>query len=197
VVDAVSSLIGADTWARPRHWGSPLVTLPLCGATWDVPHAQWHMDWPARGRLDTPLGIRLFAYADHVPPGGGGTCVIAGSHRLVAQLVAAGRAGDGASARVKRRLFVDPWLRALATPDAVPDRVGRFMQEGGLVDGVPVRVVELTGAPGDVVLTHPWLFHAAATNCSRAPRMLVGHSVHTADGIAAFATPRSAAATVA
>jgi ectoine hydroxylase-related dioxygenase (phytanoyl-CoA dioxygenase family) len=61
------------------------------------------------------------------------------------------------------------------------------MAAAGAVDGVSVRVVELTGAPGDVVLMHPWLFHAAAPNCSAAPRMVVGHAAHTWDGLATFA----------
>jgi hypothetical protein len=57
------------------------------------------------------------------------------------------------------------------------DRVRRFVAEGERIDGVDVRVEELTGAPGDVILMHPWTFHAPATNCSRRPRMMVSHSV--------------------
>jgi hypothetical protein len=190
LVEIVSSLIGPDTWRRPKHWGSALVTFPRPGATWGVPHAGWHMDWPARGAPGAPLGVRLFAYASAVPAHGGGTLVIAGSHRLVARLHASGRSGRGGSAGVKRRLFVDPWLRALGSADAGIDRIGRFMGEDALVDGVPVRVVELTGAPGDVVLMHPWLFHAVAPNCSSSPRMVVAEAVHTWDGLAAYA-PRT------
>jgi ectoine hydroxylase-related dioxygenase (phytanoyl-CoA dioxygenase family) len=196
LVETISSLIGADTWQRPRHWGSALVVFPRAGATWDVPHAQWHMDWPARGGPDATLGLRLFAYANAVPPGGGGTCVIAGSHRLVARLVRSGRSGDGGSPRVRRRLLEHPWLRALASADGTVDRAARFMRAETVVDGVPVRVVELTGEPGDVVLMHPWLFHAVAPNCSTAPRLLVGHAVHTWDGLAVFAAPKRVPATV-
>jgi ectoine hydroxylase-related dioxygenase (phytanoyl-CoA dioxygenase family) len=36
-----------------------------------------------------------------------------------------------------------------------------------------VRVVELTGAPGDVVLWHPSLFHAASPNASSRPGFML------------------------
>ena len=46
----------------------------------------------------------------------------------------------------------DPWFRALArTDDPDPDRSARFMGSDHDADGIGVRVVELTGRPGDVV----------------------------------------------
>jgi hypothetical protein len=39
------------------------------------------------------------------------------------------------------------------------DRVGAFMDRETIVDGVPLRVVELTGEPGDMVLCHPVMVH--------------------------------------
>jgi ectoine hydroxylase-related dioxygenase (phytanoyl-CoA dioxygenase family) len=36
-----------------------------------------------------------------------------------------------------------------------------------------VRVVELTGEPGDVVFMHPHLLHAAAPNRSDSPRFMI------------------------
>ena len=33
---------------------------------------------------------------------------------------------------------------------------------------------ELTGDPGDVVLTHPWMLHHVAPNTSSYPRMMRG-----------------------
>jgi ectoine hydroxylase-related dioxygenase (phytanoyl-CoA dioxygenase family) len=47
------------------------------------------------------------------------------------------------------------------------------MREGAVLDGVSVRVVELTGAAGDVFLVHPWILHTAAPNCNPTPRMMV------------------------
>jgi ectoine hydroxylase-related dioxygenase (phytanoyl-CoA dioxygenase family) len=51
------------------------------------------------------------------------------------------------------------------------------MGEGAVVDGVPLRVVELTGEPGDVFLMHSDCFHAAAANRSGEPRMMLTEMV--------------------
>jgi hypothetical protein len=37
--------------------------------------------------------------------------------------------------------------------------------------------VELSGAPGDVVLMHPWQLHAPAPNCGTSPRLLLSQSI--------------------
>ena len=76
----------------------------------------------------------------------------------------------------------DPWFRALArTDDPDPDRNARFMESDHDADGIPVRVVELTGRPGDVVLTHPWTLHHSAPNVASYPRMMRGKSLHRGD----------------
>jgi hypothetical protein len=33
-------------------------------------------------------------------------------------------------------------------------------------------VVELTGAPGDLFVTHPWVFHSIAGNAGTEPRFM-------------------------
>jgi hypothetical protein len=40
------------------------------------------------------------------------------------------------------------------------------------VEGIPLRVVELTGHPGDVVLIHPWTIHTVAPNVGPTPRFM-------------------------
>jgi hypothetical protein len=67
-----------------------------------------------------------------------------------------------------RILGCDPWLQALSSRTG-DDRTARFMT---LPDDAPLRVVELTGRAGDVVLTHPWLLHSPAPNCGTAPRFM-------------------------
>jgi hypothetical protein len=51
------------------------------------------------------------------------------------------------------------------------------MHAGAVLDGVPLRVAELLGEPGDVTLMHPWAFHAPSANCGTGPRMMVSHSL--------------------
>jgi ectoine hydroxylase-related dioxygenase (phytanoyl-CoA dioxygenase family) len=46
-----------------------------------------------------------------------------------------------------------------------------------LIDGVPVQVVELTGSPGDVVVTHLHVFHARSPNTDNVPRLMLGKEI--------------------
>jgi hypothetical protein len=45
-----------------------------------------------------------------------------------------------------------------------------FMDRETLVEGVPLRVVELTGEPGDMVFCHPIMVHCGAPNRGVRPR---------------------------
>lgn len=161
---AISGLLGVD-WHDEDRWGQPLITFPV-PLPWDVPNA-WHTDGVIEGTAASPATIRMFAYLTSVAPGGGGTTIIAGAHHLAAQ-----RLGYK-SAELRRELAsVSPWFRDLWDSTA-GDRVGRFMTDGDEVEGVHVRVVELTGEPGDVVLWHPSLLHAGTTNALDVPRFML------------------------
>jgi len=48
-----------------------------------------------------------------------------------------------------------------------------------VVDGIPLQVVENTGAAGDVMLLHPLTLHVAAPNNGAAPRFLLSGAVTT------------------
>jgi len=50
----------------------------------------------------------------------------------------------------------------------------------GEIDGMPVQVVELTGSPGDVVITHQHVFHARSPNISTDPRLMLGKEIRRA-----------------
>ncbi len=58
----------------------------------------------------------------------------------------------------------DPWLVDLADPE-LRGREERFMKSESIVQGIPLRVFDLTGKTGDIVLAHPWLLHTSTTNC--------------------------------
>jgi ectoine hydroxylase-related dioxygenase (phytanoyl-CoA dioxygenase family) len=51
------------------------------------------------------------------------------------------------------------------------------MSKGTSIDSVEVRVVEMTGEPGDVLLVHPMILHAPALNCSSSPRFALSTTV--------------------
>ena len=165
VRDAVTGLLGPD-WHESDRWGAPLITFPTRGP-WAIPTANWHIDLPP---ADPPIAVRSFAYISPVRPCGGGTVIVAGSH-LLAQ-----RHPGATSAGLRSQLAAtSSWFRELWSGEPHPERSGRYLS-GEEVDGVHVRVVELVGEPGDVVLWHPSLLHSIAPNCLDRPRFMLSHT---------------------
>ena len=174
---ALDSLFGVDRWVRPRWWGRPLVTFPG-PERWLLPAREWHFDFMPASAGHRP--VQFFAFVNEARPGGGGTLALAGSYRLVAPYLARGEAFR--MGEVRASLAADPWLRGLWEPERSrrgaggergDDRTERYLNDGATVDGVPLRVVELTGEPGDVSLMHCDTFHAAAPNRLTEPRMML------------------------
>jgi len=167
---AIDHLLGPGQWKPPAHWGRPLVTFPDSGTAWDVPADGWHLDSP--DNMDELTMLVVFAHLAPVRPRGGGTLVITGSHRLA---TASGSRADvpARSAEVKAYLrTLHPWLRDL-WKGGEAGRIHRYLVEGAVIDGVHVRVEELTGEPGDAVIMHPRLLHAMAPNSLDGPRMML------------------------
>lgn len=156
--------------AQYQAWGA-LISFPDPGP-WTVPHKIWHFDVPGRGDPDRPSVGRLFAYATDVGPRAGATLAVEGSHELVRRMVATAPGHDaGSSADIRKRLITThPWFRALSREGG--DRIRRFMVDGDEIDGVRVRVVELTGRAGDLTIMLPWTMHNIAVNCGDGPRLM-------------------------
>ena len=171
------AMLGPGAWTRPHRWGQPLVTFPRQGI-WEVPHTTWHLDYPGEGPIDALPAIRVFTFLEPVRSRGGGTLCIAGSHRVVGDLVR--QAAPGAemrSADVRAVLGIgEPWLSALFKPGG-GERARRFMIDGGVARGLPVRVEEMTGDPGDVIVMHPFVLHTISPNARDRPRMMLVQSL--------------------
>jgi Phytanoyl-CoA dioxygenase (PhyH) len=172
VCGALDDLLGSANWQRPERWGSLLVTFPESTQRWEVPRSNWHLDFPASRSRPGLVGVRIFTCLAELPAGGGGTVFVAGSHRLVQKAARDGEHLRSADARM-RLIRAYPWVKALCSRDEKADRVRRFMSKGTIVDGVEVRVVEMIGEAGDVVLVHPMILHAPAMNCSSVPRLVL------------------------
>ena len=178
VTDAfVDELLGAGRWRESEPWGPALVTFPE-PEPWVLPHKMWHLDLPGRGDPDQVHVARLFGYVTDVVPQGGGTLVVEGSDEVIRRMVRAAPGHDaGSSADLRRKLIRrHPWFRALCSEGG--DRVAQFMVDGDEVDGVRVRVSELTAEAGDVVAMLPWTMHNLSMNCAAAPRFMVTHSIY-------------------
>ena len=186
----LDDVFGERGWRQPGPPPRPLgLVFPTCGLPWSVPTRRWHFDFGfAPGQSADAAGprwperLRLFGYLGLVASGGGGTFYVAGSHRA-AQLVAAempmAREWLRPSALVKRLRAESEWFADLCSKgEEDSERAGRFMREGAKFRGVPVRVAEMTGEPGDVLVWHPNLLHAAPTSNRReTPRLIVSATV--------------------
>lgn len=165
------AFLGTGNWEVPKHFGQPLVTFPTGG--WDVPHTMWHLDVPPTACVDGLPFIRVFTFLEPVRPHGGGTCYVAGSHRVMIDRArhAAGERLRSADVRVLMRRE-EPWFAALFSRH-VAERERRFMSEGGVARGVEVRVREMLGEPGDAIVMHPAMLHAIAPNGLDRPRLML------------------------
>jgi hypothetical protein len=165
---AVEALLGGvafDRVAYPRP--SVLFTLPNSD-TWTVPTG-WHVDTPRLASGRQP-GVQLFTFLDTVEPRGGGTLVVAGSHRLL---------NEGRFIRVneiRQLLCRHVFFRDLYSEgqSGVDDRA-RLLGQTGAVADIALEVVELTGAPGDAYMTDLRLLHTAAPNATDRPRVMATH----------------------
>ena len=178
VIAAIDDLLGKGGWQMPAQWGQFLVTFPK-PHEWNVP-VGWHTDFDFTADAGVLSGVLAFSFLNDVQPRGGGTAVLTGSHRLMQRFIDRQPAKLRAKMKTVRKAFLDsnPWLTDLDTDEDRPGRVARFMDGEHEIDGIPVRVVELTGDAGDVIIGHPWLLHAAAPNCGDGPRFMRVQRIH-------------------
>lgn len=169
-------LLGRGAWSAPRHWGRAIATFPEPGP-WQLPTRHWHWDNPCDLHLDRPGKLFVLSFVGSVAPRSGGTLILSGSPRLLIQQerrIPANLRRLRSGAKYWERFHLShPWLMALTGQAPSPaDRVAAFMDGETVVDGVPLRVVELTGEPGDMVFCHPVMVHCAAPNRGARPRFM-------------------------
>ncbi|HSQ96146.1 MAG TPA: phytanoyl-CoA dioxygenase family protein [Croceibacterium sp.] len=159
----IDGLLGGGAIDRTIHrHAQVLFSLPNAGP-WRLPGGWpggWHSDSPRLSDGTSP-GVQAFTFLEPVAPCGGGTLVIAGSHRLLA--------GRGAlkPKQINRLLRDEPYFHRLAAAAAA----GEAFPKGSCGD-VGLEVVELTGEPGDVWITDMRVLHAASPNAANRPRVM-------------------------
>ncbi|HEY1928420.1 MAG TPA: phytanoyl-CoA dioxygenase family protein [Caulobacteraceae bacterium] len=176
--DLADALLGAGAWDVPRDWGSPLVTFPSTAP--DLPRPPWHLDIGAALYLRPMPILRAFTFLEPVLPGGGGTLYVAGSHQLAMELDDDNEGPTLRSQAIRERLRRDhPWLAGLFA--AKSEKVRELMNADAQTGGQTVRLEEMTGAEGDLIIMHPAMLHASAHNELGCPRMMLTIWVYRRD----------------
>ena len=195
LANAIEDLVGEGRWAtrgQVTGWGWWPINFAL-GADhpWDVPTGGWHWDGQHfRHYVDAPnQGLLLLCLFSEIRHHGGGTVVAEGSHRVVADFLHRHPDGLELGEAIGQCNRSHPWLAELTgtagkagavgdiyatgVAPAAAGRIERFMTTAQVdAAGRRLRVVETTGNPGDVLLCHPFLYHAAAQNHLGVPRFM-------------------------
>ncbi len=171
LVAALDDLMGVGTWKTAPHWGQALVTFPT-DETWNVPGGSWHLDHPYWLPPDEIWGLNVFLLVADLEPRGGGTGVVEGSPELIRRWLV-GKDPKKSTMKQLRRGFeaTHPYFQRLADRHDSTGRVGDFTSPT-TIDGVEIRVAEVTGRAGDVVLCHPWALHNVMPNTADRPRLM-------------------------
>jgi ectoine hydroxylase-related dioxygenase (phytanoyl-CoA dioxygenase family) len=172
VMALVSELTDGRTLDQTIHPGSQvLASLPNAGP-WILPDS-WHIDCPRLPSGRSP-GVQIFTFLEPVEPRGGATLAMAGSHRLF---------DNGRAMKTKdivRGLRGEPFFARLAADRFSLGDPGTPLPFGAVGD-VPLKVVELTGKPGDAWLVDLRVLHAGAPNAAEWPRIMVTRRFVSAD----------------
>jgi hypothetical protein len=146
LANAIEDLLGEGRWAGTRSWGLWPVNFHYgADAPGHFPDYGWHIDgnW-FRHTLDCPKqGLLVVGLFSDIVPTGGGTVVAEGSHKRTAQVL---------NRYVEGLAHLELFDLVLQQP------LGNFH--------------ELTGAAGDVILGHPFLFHTRGFKRTGQPRFI-------------------------
>jgi hypothetical protein len=190
---ALDGIFGVGAWLPPRDWGQVLVTFPT-DVEWRLPWRPWHLDHPYVFDAAPVSGVNIFLFDADVEPRGGGTLVVQSSPALVRRFLASIDLGRTRTTKQMRTQLgaSHPWLRELTTDDG-GERAARFMDEPADIDGIPARVVELTGAAGDAVICHPHAIHNSSLNVRDRPRIMRAARVFSVAFLEAISPERTRA----
>lgn len=145
---ALDQLMGSGRYHPPTGLGWWPVAFPgFEKAPWTPPATGWHVDGiQFHHHVDSAdQGMLPIFLLSDIAPGGGGTAVSVGSHKITARILQAAEPdGLHVNELAKRVMAADPRN----------------------------RVVELTGRAGDVALHHPFMLHARSPNTGNSVRFI-------------------------
>lgn len=174
---ALDAIFGPGGWNVPGNRGGQILFNYPRPGPWVLPDA-WHIDCGFERATWPVFAVKAFAFFGTVEPCGGGTMILPGVHRVVERYRETIPAGTGGGmANWKRFMRHDPWLATLLEGASMDDNGRSLVGTTHEVDGVPVTVEEMTGDPGDVIITHLHVFHSASPNTASRPRQMIGKAV--------------------
>lgn len=191
--EAADSMLGQGVW-RSRGRTTLFVNCPNPAGDWTLPSG-WHTDVDGFPADAMPNFIYVFAFLDLLERHGGSTVLLAGSSRRARAMEAP--VPQGGQSFVESLAKEDPRFEALF---AVAEGAGPLEQnsdefekclvtEGVRSSGVLLKMVELTGGPGDLVFWDPRGLHSASANARDRPRTVIRFRLERV-GIRGLATPR-------
>ncbi len=177
---AIEDLIGEGRWAlkhQPHNWGWwPINFAVGASSPWNVPSSGWHWDGMERKHyINSPeQGLLVLPCFSDVFRQGGGTLIAAGSHKIVARYLTRYSDGQYSTTAIEECSAEHPWLAELTGHVESSDcRIQKFMKNVTVDNtGTELQVIETIAEAGDVMLGHPFLFHAASQNHSGLPRFM-------------------------
>jgi ectoine hydroxylase-related dioxygenase (phytanoyl-CoA dioxygenase family) len=176
---AIDAILETEVYEKPKRWGAVFVAFPTKDE-WEIPSRGWHVDANYASQLSPPKGVQTHALFGDIAPRSGASQILSGSHRLIHKWFKDHPPPAGArSADMRKSLQSHPYIRDLHTEGDRESRIDRFMNRVEEVDGIPLQVIENTGAAGDIILLHPLTLHVAAPNNGVAPRFLLSGAVTT------------------
>src|SRR5437764_4220946 len=127
LIEAIEQLLGPGGWRPPKNWGQVMVTMPSPGHRWELPRTLWHCDYPFTLPAHPLPAVKMFAFFGEVDRHGGGTLVIARSHRVVARFVASLDRSELDDYKGLRARFIahHPWWRGLRSGREAVDGLDR------------------------------------------------------------------------
>lgn len=146
LADAIEQLLGPERWTGRRTWGFWPVNFGWRrNQPYHIAREGWHVDgnWFTHSLASPHQGLLVIGLFTDIPSRGGGTILAEGSHRRTARVLAQHPQG------LHHRELFDLVLA---------DPIGAFH--------------EITGAAGDVVLAHPFLFHNRGVKHAGPPRII-------------------------
>ncbi|MFN8488013.1 MAG: hypothetical protein U0350_10495 [Caldilineaceae bacterium] len=168
VKNAVDNLIG-KRWEYPSTGGGWFANAPRQLEKQHspqmelVPRGHWH--WDGRPDLHASEALWLFTPVTEMLPDSGGTWLVAGSARMVTNFYKRlPREKQGKPTKVVKQWFTDDhaWFKALNS--------GEPLHQTNQT-GDAVRLLNVSGQPGDVVLMKAFTIHSAPEYIGPGPRL--------------------------